>query len=61
MSSGVCRSCKHESSCTYPRNQTIVQCEEYEYAEPRSRSGDKPSATCCESSDTKGEVAAAAS
>lgn len=34
MSSHVCTSCKNYLSCTYPRNQVIVQCEEYEYAEP---------------------------
>ncbi len=33
MSLDVCRTCKHKSSCTYPRNQVIVQCEEYEYAD----------------------------
>lgn len=36
MSSDVCRTCKNCTTCTYPRNQIIIQCEEYEYAEPRS-------------------------
>lgn len=34
MSSDVCATCKNRTSCTYPHNQVIVQCEEYEYAEP---------------------------
>ena len=63
MSSNVCRTCKHEGSCTYPRNQVIVQCEEYEYAKPRqaqaaqpSTSGPAPSGA----SDKKRESAATA-
>jgi len=39
MSYNVCRTCKHEPSCTFPRSESIVivQCEEYEYAEPRTK------------------------
>lgn len=50
MSSDVCRTCKNSTTCTYPRNQIIIQCEEYDYAEPRS-SGEAASksdmAQCC--------------
>ncbi len=56
MSSGICRSCKNESSCTFPRNQTIAQCEEYEYAEPRAADTPAPSA---KATDAKREVAVA--
>lgn len=35
MSSSVCRTCRNSGACTYPRNQIIVQCEEYEYADAR--------------------------
>jgi hypothetical protein len=45
MSSNVCRTCKHESTCTFPRNQDIVLCEEYEYAEPRERPEDSSDAS----------------
>ncbi len=37
MSSNVCHACKHVSTCTFPRNVIVVQCEEYEYAEPEKK------------------------
>ncbi|MGQ9456042.1 MAG: hypothetical protein ACUVRS_02155 [Armatimonadota bacterium] len=37
MGSNVCHSCKNASTCTYPRNVLIFQCEEYEYAEPQPK------------------------
>jgi len=32
MSFRLCSACKHEYSCTYPRRETLTQCEEYELA-----------------------------
>ena len=37
MSLGLCSACKNELSCTYPRNKTITQCEEYQHPDSRSR------------------------
>ena len=37
MSLGLCSACKNECSCTYPRNKTITQCEEYQHPDSRSR------------------------
>lgn len=34
MSLGICSACKNADSCTFPRNQVIFQCEEYENAGP---------------------------
>ena len=33
---GLCVACIRDSSCTYPRLQPVVQCEEFEGYEPRS-------------------------
>ncbi len=34
MSLGICSACKNVDSCTFPRNRTITQCEEYVNAGP---------------------------
>jgi hypothetical protein len=56
MSSSVCRACKHQSTCTFPRNVVIVQCEEYEYAEAPQELKVRQSEGLTETSDHEPEV-----
>ncbi|MDH7600596.1 MAG: hypothetical protein QHI38_00435 [Armatimonadota bacterium] len=58
MSSNVCSACKHASTCTFPRNVIVVQCEEYEYAEPEEKTPKEQTSEKLGALDIKREAAA---
>ena len=45
MDCGLCRVCKNDASCAFPRNRMITQCEEYECAEIRATPASQSRAT----------------